>query len=282
MPRTYKPVTKWNETTVEKIYELAKNNLKNREIAEALGIKPSRWNSWMKLKPQLKKVLKKARDEFMKGHDPFPRKVAEERLLKEGKSTERFLDYVYRRLPGELQQLWQQLCRVDQSNPDDTDRIEAILEKRGENVRKHLFVHALVCSNFNSTEAARRLNVCPMTIQRWLQSDPNFGQLILSVHNMKKDYVESALFERIDRGDTTAIIYANRCLNADRGYNPTKKVDVNGNLYLHDSVSLEDLNALPLEDRVRILDALERNKTKKLPPKEVQGIIEEVVDAESN
>lgn len=229
-----KPV-RWRNSFYVKAYMMAVEGMKDGKIAAALGVSRVTFLKWKKGDKALRWSLKQAR----------------RRLGKNRAAT--FSDYVNNRLPEHLRPLWVQLEATDtQSNPER--RIEALLAGHGEDVRKHLWVHAFVSSNFNKAEACRRANVSYKTLGNWLQ-DEEFVQLCDQLFEMKKDFVDGCLMGLVAQGDTSATIFAAKALLKDRGYDTKQVVEHTGSVR-HSHVNFEDL---PLELRKQILAWAEEN-----------------------
>lgn len=64
------------------------------------------------------------------------------------------------------------------------------------------------------------------TFYNWVESDPAFAAKVEEYKLEAGDYVEQALAERIDAGDTTAIIFALKTKYKDRGWTEKQEVAV--------------------------------------------------------
>lgn len=64
----------------------------------------------------------------------------------------------------------------------------------------------------------------------YYNSDPDFRELAEEAKEVAKDFVESQLFENIEKGDTISIIFYLKTRCKDRGY--VERVDVNKNINL--------------------------------------------------
>lgn len=226
---------KWRDSLYVKCYRLALEGLKDGGIAKALGVSRVTFLRWRRQRKALRLALKEARGGLAKSR------------------TQTFSEYVSGRLPDHLRPLWDGIERAEQrANPER--RIEALLAGQGEDVRKQVFVHALVSSNFNKAEACRRANVSYSTVTKWC-ADPLFVQLMDQVHQMKQDFIEGCLMGLVAQGDTTATIFASKTVNRDRGYD-VKKTVVHEGLVQHAHFDFEQL---PLKLKKDILDWAEQN-----------------------
>lgn len=206
--------------------------LSDDDICEAIGVNRDTFNQWLKKSPELKKLRSEAKKN----------KFA-------GMATERFIEYVFDRLPPDLREYWKELESYE-NEPTVQQKIEALFARAGMRARQHLFIHALVACNFNVNFALNKLNIDRKTFDNWM-TDPCFNDLYNEMLWYKKNFIESMLMNLIKVGDTQAIIFANKTLNADRGYNPAKQVDVSGKIEHKDTI---DLDKLPLAIRKQLLD----------------------------
>lgn len=62
------------------------------------------------------------------------------------------------------------------------------------------------------------MNVSRTQFYNWCKEDPAFNERVESSKESMIDYVESKLIERIQSGDTTAIIFFLKCRAKNRGY----------------------------------------------------------------
>lgn len=252
--------TKWKDEWVLICYEHAKTGMTNASIAKAIGVQRMTFRGYLRDYPLLVKALERAR-EFRSGARGF-----------------NFGEYVYRRLPKPLQDLWDDIQRVEYE-PNGLARMEAMLENKGRRARQHLFVHALVAFNFNASEACKAVNIPLMTFRGWLLHDPQFEELINEMEEHRKNFIEGSLMDLVAARDPAAVIFANKAVNGDRGYNPgkTSKVEVNGTIDHQHRVSVDELE-LPLETRIAIRDAMKARMEGKVVETTAKRISREFID----
>lgn len=223
---------RWQERFVFEGYRLARTGAANSEIAAALGVAPATLKRFLRDHSALAEALEAARGDHH--------------------GVEQFQEYVYGRLSPELKALWDKLRRLEQE-PNGVARVEAMLERAGMRARQHLFVHALISYNFNPSDACRAVNVSRRTFDRWRRTDPEFVELVDEIHWHKRNFFEGHLCALVAAGNASATVFANKSLNADRGY--ATKVTVEGSVrHVHAVVSVDDLG-LDLETRKKILEA---------------------------
>lgn len=230
-PRKPKPV-RWHDALYIEIYELIKEGHNKKQVAELLGVHYETLNKWIKEKPVLRDIVSRA-------------KKAKTSLAK----PENFIEYIYGNLSPQVRDVWDRLEEFDDTE-NDLRRME-LLVNQPVKIRQQLFIHALVCSNFSTNVACQRVGVSKGIYEAWILSDPGFAKLVDEIRWQKKNFIESALMGKIAEGDTNAIIFANKTLNRDRGYETKSE---NKGEDKKASVTLEDLD-LPLEVKRQVLAA---------------------------
>ncbi len=124
--------------------------------------------------------------------------------------------------------------------------------------KQYLYVHALIVNHFNATVASSITGVSRDRASQWCR-EPKFREMVLHIQEMKKDFVEGSLMGLVAQGDSAAVIFANKTLNSDRGYNPSKKLEVTGSIEHSHSVSWDTvLEMLPIATRKEVLKAIAR------------------------
>lgn len=248
---------KWDDTVYVEVYRLARSGCTDAKICKVLGISIPTWDRWRRQRPALRKAIALARDN------------------KANNFQASFREYVYNRLSPDLQEVWDEINACEQEDAGIA-RIEALLEDKGERARQHLFLYALVDSNFNPSEACRRINISTGTLRRWTQTDAGgFAAIMDEMHTHKGNFFEEGLVKAVRDGNTKAIIFANQTYNKDRGYSSKLEVEHKGQInHLHAIVSIDELD-LPFEVKSTVLAAFRKHKQ--------QGALEaEVVDSNSN
>lgn len=87
-------------------------------------------------------------------------------------------------------------------------------------LKKQALIEAYKKSFGNVTVATKAIGLDRTRYYAWLREDPEFAQAIEDVKpdEVFVDFVENALHKRIDKGDTTAIIFALKTKGKKRGY----------------------------------------------------------------
>jgi hypothetical protein len=186
-------------------YKMARSGMRNNDIAEEFGIREKSFHIWLLKHPDLKKAVELGRTD--RG---------------DGKTL---TEWIYQRLDPELQQLWDKIEQFD-AEPNSVVKIELLLQGHGESVRQQLFLHALVQNNFSPSAAMRKVNMDRRRLERWLNEDPRFAELVREVQWHKGNFFEEALAKLVKQGVTSAVLFANKTFNAKRGYATTSKLQV--------------------------------------------------------
>lgn len=236
---------KWKPENYVKCYELARSGMTDSAVARALGYTPAGLLLAAKSDPAIRDALDRGRN----GSD-------------DSRHAD-FRDYVYHRLPPELQEAWDRINLCDES-PVGYVRVRALTDALSSKARQHLYLYALAACGFNVSEASRKLCLSLSTLRNWAETDPDFAALVDEFHFHKKTYFEAHLIRRVAEGDSACTIFANRTLNADWGYREKKQVDHTGDVnhshqhaHAHLVVPVADLG-LPPADAESLLDAMQR------------------------
>lgn len=237
----------WDERHAVTVYELARTGMKDAQIAQALGISRTSFMKWQDKHPAVNFALERAR-----ANSPG------------STGTLTFREYVYKRLPDDLKAVWDKI-NAPETLKSGTARVEALLSRNGRTARQHLFLYALVHANFNASEACRKVNISKGTLDKWVEDDPGFGQLLKEIDWHKANFFEGALVGQVKEGDTAAIIFANKTFNKSRGYGEKSQLDVNvsGQVDVHHNVLDIDQLDLSIECRREILSAIQKQKEAK-------------------
>lgn len=228
--------TTWRDENYVRAYRFASEGLSRRKIAKALGVSIHTFTDWYKAKPALRDAIAQAR--------------------RPNGDTLSFQDYVYKRLPRRLKKVWDRINKAGNSKSAQ-ERVEALLEGTGRTARQHLFLYALPACNFNPSEACRKLNIHRAQLDSWMRTDPDFTDLVEEMQWHKKNFFEEALVDLVRERDTSAVLFANRTQNKDRGYDDTKKLDLNVAGSVTVEHNLVPLHKLDFDTRRLLLEKIE-------------------------
>jgi hypothetical protein len=236
-----------------------------------LGVSRHTLKAWRKEYPALDQAIEDGR------------KHKERSAMNGNGAMETITKYARSHMPAEVRKLWDKINAFWEEE-DPEKRVDLLLEGQSKQIRQHLFLHALVMCNFNKHAAARKMNLSYPVVHAWCR-DEKFQQLVGSIIEMKKDFVEGHLLGLIAQGDSPATIFAAKTLLRDRGYDPKMTIEHKGTV-THGHVSLDKvLEKLDVASQKKILAAIRQTGTKALPahvePEEIQDAEwEEIDDAE--
>jgi hypothetical protein len=210
-PEKRRKVALWHDDYYVKAYRLAATGLRNDRLAGALGVSLKTLERWLREKPSFRSAVEDARKDV------------------KGRPEETFRQYVYNRLPDDLKEVWDRIEEADRDKRrlGDKELKELLSRAGGRYARMQLFLHAYVHYNFNASEAMRALNLPAGEVNKWVRHEPRFKELLAEIDRHKRNLFEGALVGLVKNGDTAAILFANRTLNRDRGYNDKQDIDVN-------------------------------------------------------
>jgi hypothetical protein len=225
----------WKPIILVQVYKLIKAGCTEKQVCELLEVSGSGWMWWKKHHPELIESLELARSDR--------------------DSEWKLSDYCFARLSPELQDLWQRIMEL-QDAPTGVAQIELLLSDHGTRVRQQLYLHALVECDFNPSNAMYRIGVSQKMVTSWINDDPEFGELVEQMSFHKKNFFESALVGLVGAGVPSAIIFANKTQNRDRGYGNMVKVEHSGTIQ-HNVLDLAELLPyLTEEGRTALLEAI--------------------------
>lgn len=252
---------KWRDEFYVLAYRLAREGQADSAIAKHLGVGTELFRRWKRERPAFAQALADGAD--------AEKKAQEQKQI------------LYNRLSPELQDVWDRICNVEEEARDDAEvrrdkrRARRLLDSEiralNERLRQRLFVHAYLCCDYSMSEAACRTATPHESLRQW-KKDPEFSLLLAEGKAAKKDFVESALMSLVRQGEPAAVIFANKTVNADRGYNDKLRISV-GPEQAH---GVEELG-FTLEEQKLLLAKIREAQAKGLPAPEVS---EEVPDAE--
>lgn len=170
-------------------------------------------------------------------------------------SRDTFSGYIFKHLSSEAQKIWEQIKFWDDASA--YDKIETVLNGQTKRIRQELFIHALVSSNFDISEALRMCSMARSTFNHWRDTDLEFRQLVEEIQWHKKNFFERALMDLVETRHPSAVMFVNRTINADRGY--TEKMEVQHSGYLGGGIRFEELD-LDLDTKKKVLEAIRRKK----------------------
>jgi predicted DNA-binding protein YlxM (UPF0122 family) len=106
-------------------------------------------------------------------------------------------------------------------------------------MKKSKFIKVYFENTGNIAHICRELKMSRQTFYDWVRRDPEFATAIEDEDEAFKDFAESKLIEKINKGDTIALLFYLKCKAKDRGYVEKVEHDVRGALFEHLKVEIE-------------------------------------------
>lgn len=125
------------------------------------------------------------------------------------------------------------------------EEIEGLIENLSE--KKQRFLKLYDESAMSISAACDKLNIHRQTYYYWRRTDPVFAMLAKDVREAKIDWVQTKLFEKIEKGDITAIIFFLKCQGQSRGYIDKPRL----HLHAHQYVKKEDLKQIEIPEEIQ-------------------------------
>ena len=91
---------------------------------------------------------------------------------------------------------------------------------------KNKVIEHLQKSLGNISLACKKCRISRTTFYEWMKNDAEFKQQVDEIQDIAADFVESALYRRIEKGDTSAIIFALKTKYRGRGWTEKQEVAV--------------------------------------------------------
>lgn len=250
---------KWDDRHYVTAYSLAAAGHTDEQIAGHFDVTDRSLYNWMKRKPALRDAIDRGRklhgDGGLKSH-------------------------IYGILPENLQELWD---RIDMAGdiPGGHHRTTTILAEESDAVKQRLFLHALSSTNFDLSQACKKLHVSKAVLDRWQKENTEFAELMEEVLWHKGNFYEKSYIDLVAQGSEAATIHAAKTYNKARGYGDSKTIDKNvnhaGTVKVEQTFSLEDLE-LDEDTACKLLDAVQALQAKKNAPQlsQNQSLVEKL------
>lgn len=91
--------------------------------------------------------------------------------------------------------------------------------------KKKVLLDALELSLGVVTDACKKADISRDTHYRWLREDEQYKGAVEEIEGVALDFAESKLYGKIDKGDTTAIIFYLKTKGRGRGYIERQDID---------------------------------------------------------
>lgn len=93
--------------------------------------------------------------------------------------------------------------------------------------RQRHMLRALETSLGVVTDAAHKIQLDPSTHHRWVRTNEAYKGAVATIKDASLDFAETALFEKMRKGDTAAIIFYLKTQGKGRGY--VERTELTGN-----------------------------------------------------
>lgn len=231
--RGYPP--SWRPMYLVRIYQMLKLEMREIDIAQALSVDVTTLRSWRRRIPEVAETYK---------------------LVDKEQRANTLPEWIYGNLSPELRNIWDRIMEWEADARNDPQsngiqRIELMLQDQGTQVRQQLFLYALTQCSFSPSKALQKVRISKRELDRWINQDPGFAELLSEIEWHKGNFFESSLVRLVEENNPIAILFANKTFNADRGFNPARKVEMNvsGNVS-HTTFDMADLLPLLREETV--------------------------------
>nr|DAY26079.1 MAG TPA: Terminase small subunit [Caudoviricetes sp.] len=109
--------------------------------------------------------------------------------------------------------------------------------------KKALFLKAFAQSRGIIAPACRAISMTRQIYYKWLEDDPSFAEAVEAIRQEQIDTVESALLNKIEDGDTTAVIFYLKTKGKERGYSERTELTGKDGKDLNPDIRIEIVDA---------------------------------------
>lgn len=109
--------------------------------------------------------------------------------------------------------------------------------------KKALFLKAFEQSRGIIAPACRAISMTRQIYYKWLEDDPSFAEAVEAIRQEQIDIVESALLNKIEDGDTTAVIFYLKTKAKERGYSERTELTGKDGKDLNPDIRIEIVDA---------------------------------------
>jgi hypothetical protein len=101
------------------------------------------------------------------------------------------------------------------------------MAQKAQNIsKKDTFLLCLHNNMGHISNACKSANIPRRTFYNWLEKDNKFKEQVEDTAEALVDHVESKLLEKINKLDTTSIIFFLKCKGKDRGYTERTEIEL--------------------------------------------------------
>lgn len=126
--------------------------------------------------------------------------------------------------------------------------------------KERLLISLKDCSGI-VTFACEKVRLSRQTFYRWYREDAEFKERVDAINELQIDVAEASLLKKIQKGDTTAIIFYLKTKGKDRGYSERREISIPGGVSV-DVKNDFDVSKLSDEERKVLLSIAEKQDKK--------------------
>ena len=126
--------------------------------------------------------------------------------------------------------------------------------------KERLLISLKDCSGI-VTFACEKVKLSRQTFYRWDRDDAEFKERVDAINELQIDVAEASLLKKIQKGDTTAIIFYLKTKGKDRGYSERREISIPGGVSV-DVKNDFDVSKLSDEERKVLLKIAEKQDKK--------------------
>lgn len=130
-------------------------------------------------------------------------------------------------------------------------------------LKQRAFLAALRLNHGLQTYACESSGVDQKTFRRWYENDEAFREAIAEIKMDTEDFIENAIFRKINEGDSAMIIFAAKCRLREKGYMDKVEANLPPNIqinYFLPGTSLLPGDGDPAENNLGILPSVDLGK----------------------
>jgi hypothetical protein len=105
------------------------------------------------------------------------------------------------------------------------DKPKGNLRQQRQHIKKEKLLVALEQSFGIMSQATKKIGIDRTTPYKWIKEDEEFAAKVEELNNVALDFVESKLFEEINKNNMTGIIFYLKTKGKGRGYVERTEVD---------------------------------------------------------
>lgn len=111
------------------------------------------------------------------------------------------------------------------------------------------------------TFACEKVGLSRQTFYRWCRDDPEFKERVDAINELQIDVAEASILKKIQKGDTTAIIFYLKTKGKNRGYSERREISIPGGVDMNIKNDF-DVSKLSDEERKVLLSIAEKQDKK--------------------